>query len=351
MTSEQREPELPQPQQRRRSRQVKPIRLQERDLDIFVSLSTARYLSVYAIEWLHFNGWHGTGGWRERYKAFLEQRKSDPSAVYYPAPNIYHRLTALRAGPDPLVHRVVRSVERATVVYTRLPDAYTLTGSGASLLCARRGCELDDLWYEDPRRRSIKNFEHSVSIGVFYAALRSALEFGGQQLAAWRGDHALLGRDTQRGGSNYDRIVVPGLKGEQAVLPDATFVLAGQRYFVEIDMGTTNLRSWSEKVRAYEAYRRSPKLQARYGVDTFTVLVVAPTEVRLRRIADEVVRVTRQPTSSYLFLTADRVHPTMIRPSWKVVRSFEWERRKVVDRLVELPVNIAFAAHPLWKNS
>ena len=183
MTSEQAHPELPQPQQRQRSRQVKPIRLQERDLDLFASLSIARYLSVYAIEWLHYNGWRGTGGWRERYKAFLEKRKIDPSAVYYPAPNIYHRMTALRAGPDPLVHRVARSVERASVVYNRLPDAYTLTGAGASLLCARRGYELDDLWYEDPRRRSIKNFEHSVSIGTFYAALRAALEFSGQTLA------------------------------------------------------------------------------------------------------------------------------------------------------------------------
>jgi hypothetical protein len=70
MTSEQAQPEQPQPQQRQRIRQVKPIRLQERDLDMFVSLSIARYLSVYAIEWLHFNGWHGTGGWRERYKGY-----------------------------------------------------------------------------------------------------------------------------------------------------------------------------------------------------------------------------------------------------------------------------------------
>ena len=236
------------------------------------------------------------------------------------------------------------------MVYNRLPDAYTLTGAGASLLCARRGYELDDLWYEDPRRRSIKNFEHSVSIGTFYAALRAALEFSGQQLADWCGDHLLMGRDMERGAPNYDRVVVPGLKGAQAVLPDATFTLAEQRYFVEIDMGTTNLRSWSEKIRAYEAYRQSPKLQARYGMDTFTVLVVAPTEVRFRRIADEVLRVTHQPTSSYLFLTADRVHPTTIRPSWKVVQTFEWERRKVVDRLVELPSSVVFAAHPLWKN-
>jgi hypothetical protein len=337
-------PEQPQSEKRQRSRQVKPIRLQERDLDMFVSLSIGRYLSVPAIEWLHYPCW------RERYKVYLEQRKTDSSAVFYPAPNIYHRLVALRVGPEPLVHRVARAVERASVVYNRLPDAYTLAEAGAALLCARRGFELDDLWYEDPRRRSIKNFEHSVAIGTCYAALRAALEFAGHHLTDWCGDHLLLARDPERGGSNYDRIAVPGLREKQPVLPDATFTLGAARYFVEIDMGTTNLRSWGEKVRAYEAYRRSPKLVARYDTDSFTVLIVAPTEVRLRRIADEVLKVTRQPTSSYLFLTEDRVHPTTIRPSWKAVQAFEWERRKVVDRLVELPGRVAFAAHPLWKN-
>jgi hypothetical protein len=73
------------------------LRLQERDLDLFVSLSIARYLSVYAIEWLRFNGWRRTGGWRECNKAFLEKRKSDPSAVYCLAPNIYRCFTALSA--------------------------------------------------------------------------------------------------------------------------------------------------------------------------------------------------------------------------------------------------------------
>ena len=344
MTNEHPQSEQPQPEKRQRSRQVKPIRLQERDLDMFVSLSIGRYLSVPAIEWLHYPGW------RERYKAYLEKRKMDPTAVFYPAPNIYHRLVALRAGPEPLVHRVARTVERASVVYNRLPDAYTLTEAGAGLLCSRRGYELDDLWYEDPRRRSIKNFEHSVAIGTFYAALRAALEFAGRQLADWRGDHLLAGRDSTIGGPSYDRVSIPGVKDDLPILPDATFMLSGARYFVEIDMGTTNLRSWREKARAYEVYRQHPKLRARYQTDTFTVLVVAPSEPRLRRIVTEVVKVTRQATSGYLFLTEDRLHPTTIRPSWKVIETFEWERRKVVDRLVELPVRITFAAHPLWKN-
>jgi len=330
--------EQAQPAKRRHPRGVaRPIRLQERDLDILLSLSVGRYLTVPAIEWLHWPGW------RERYKNYLEERKTHQAAVYT-------RLIALRAGDDPLVYRVVRAAEQASLIYNRLPDAYVLAEAGAALLCLRRGYELGDLWYENPRKRSIKNFEHSVSIGTFYAALRCSLEFAGQQLTDWRGDHLLSRRDGETGGPSYDRLAVPGVSQDLPVLPDATFTIGGHRYFVEIDRGTTNLDSWSEKVKAYEAYRRSPKLQARYTTDSFTVLVVAPTPPRMQRIAEEVLKVARQESAAYLFTTEDRIEPTTIRPAWKEVTAVEWKRRKVVDRLVDFPENRRFAAHPLWKN-
>ena len=145
---------------RRRNRvAIQPIHLQERDLDMLLSISHGRYLSVSALEWLHYPGW------RECYKAYLDDRKIDTSATYYPAPKLYKRLRALREGPTPFVYRLARSVERATVVFNRLPDAYALTEAGAELLCAHRGFELAQLWYEEPRKRASKNFEHSVAIG------------------------------------------------------------------------------------------------------------------------------------------------------------------------------------------
>jgi hypothetical protein len=330
---------------RQRNRAViQPIHLQERDLDMLLSISAGRYLTVPAIEWLHYPGW------RERYKAYLDHRKTDASATYYPAPKLYKRLRALREAPTPLVYRLARSVERATVVFNRLPDAYVLTEAGAELLCERRGFELDQLWYEDPRKRAIKNFEHSVAIGTFYAALRAAFQFGGQDLTDWLGDHLLASQDPQGKGPRFDRVAVVGRTKDLPVLPDATFTLAGARYFVEVDRGTTNLVSWGEKVRAYEAYRRSSKLTARYATDAFTVLIAAPTEIRMKRIAEEIVKVTRRPSSAYLFTTEDRIHPTTIRPSWKELTSVEWKRRKVVDRLVELPHQLQFTARPLWRN-
>lgn len=329
----------------------RPIRLQERDLDLFHSLAEGRYLSVPAIEWLHWPTW------RERYKVYLEQRKTDPAATFYPASDIYSRLVALRSGAAPLIYRLVRAAERASVVYARLPDAYVLAEDGAALLCARRGYELDQLWYEDPRKRSIKNFEHSVAIGTFYAALRCALEFAGQQLVDWRGDHLLASRDRAGNGPSYDRVPASWVgkdgrlkEADLAVLPDGTWTMGGQRYFVEVDQGTTNLDSWAEKARAYEAYRGSAQLQARYRTDGFTVLIVAPTEPRLQRIAGEIVKVTRHTSPSYLFATQDRIHPTRIRPGWKELTSVTWTRRQVVDRLLALPEQLRFSAHPLWQN-
>src|SRR6266550_7605585 len=99
--------EQPTPAKRRHPRGVAvPIRLQTRDLDILVSLSVGRYLTAPAIEWLHFPGW------RERYKAYLEQLKIDPTATFYPKSDVYRRLVALRAGGDPLVYRMIRTAEQ-----------------------------------------------------------------------------------------------------------------------------------------------------------------------------------------------------------------------------------------------
>jgi hypothetical protein len=110
----------------------------------------------------------------------MEKRKTDTDEAFYPKSDVYRRLVALWAGEDPLIYRAVRVAERASVVYSRLPHTYRLAWAGAALLCLRRGYEMGDLWYEDPRKRSLKNFEYSVAIGTFYAALRCSLEFSGQ---------------------------------------------------------------------------------------------------------------------------------------------------------------------------
>lgn len=335
--------QTPVPQRPRKRGPGAPRRLVERDLDMLASLSAGRYLTVQALEWLHFPAW------RERYRAYLEAREAAPALVFRPAPHVYHRLGALREAAPALVYRVTRAAERGRLRFAPLPDAYMLAPAGAELLASRRGLEPDTLWSEDPRRRSLKNLEHSVAIGTFYAALRAALEHTGLELTDWQGDHRLAARDPLRGGPSYDRVLVPGVKDPLPVLPDGTFSLAGQRYFVEIDLGQTNLRSWGEKVRAFERYRGSDALRARYGVEDFTVLVVVPDENRQRRVAEEVLKVTKHETDRYRFLTADQVHPTTSRQRWRVVKEFVWTRRQVVDRQVEVPADLQWRGLALWR--
>jgi hypothetical protein len=320
-------------------------RLVERDLDMLASLSAGRYLTVQALEWLHFPGW------RERYQRYLEARETERDLVFRPAPHVYHRLGALREAAPALVHRITRAAEQGRLSFAPLPDAYVLAPAGAELLSSRREVELASLWSEDPRRRSLKNVEHTVAIGTFYAALRAALEHGGLTLDDWQGDHRLAARDPVRGGPSYDRVLVPGVKDALPVLPDGTFSLAGQRYFVEIDLGQTNLRSWGEKIRALERYRGSDALKERYGVEEFIVLIVVPDANRRRRVAEEVCKAVGKVTIRYRFLTADQVHPTTIRKEWQALQDFKWESRKVVHQQVELPVQLEWRRLSLWRNA
>jgi hypothetical protein len=222
-----------------------------------------------------------------------------------------------------------------------VPDAYGLTAAGAELLATQGG--VDAAASIAPRKRAIQNLDHAVAIGRLYAALRAELEYRGLRLSAWQGDHHLAR-------NAYDRIAVAGLRGPLPILPDATFVLADTRSFVEIDRGTRPLHSWTDKVRAYAAYQQSALLAARYQVAQFRVLIVAPTPVRLMRIAEEVATITRQASVDYLFLCAEYVHTTTIRRGWQRIATIDWTPRRVVDRMVESPT-VTLAPHALWEQN
>jgi hypothetical protein len=245
----------------------------------------------------------------------------------------------------PLITRLDRLSERARHATGRLRGVYALTEDGAEEVAEARGVEMSTLWYEDGRRRSSRNLVHSAEIGVFYGALRTALEHAGLALEGWLNDERLAARDPQHGGPNYDRVLVPGIKEPLAVLPDAAFTLSGHRYFVEIDRARTNLASWMEKIRAFEAYRGSPKLQARCRTDDFTVLIVCPSETRRRRIAEELLKVTKHETDRYRFLLTGRVHSVTIRYHWQVVTKFDW----TPQRVVQVPDKLQWQAAPLWE--
>ena len=313
-------------------------RLQSRDLDILHSLSIARFLTAQELEWLHYPAW------RSIYKAHYEQAQKGQESHYRPAPNFYRRMAQLRSCD--LVRVVARRSDAASVAITRLPDIYTLTRAGAALLSEQRGLDLNELWVEPVRQRAVQNLEHSLAIGQVYAALRAACEH--RQHAAlghWQGDH-LLARPAA-----YDRLPVVGYRERLPVQPDATALLTtangARRLFLELDRGTRPLSTWREKTSAYTAYVGNKALQVRYGCDDFLLLIVAPTLQRLTHIAEEVVKVTRQPQARYQFLLTEHVHPTTIRAYGQRVAQVAWSIRKLPHGLVELPT-VTLQPAALW---
>jgi hypothetical protein len=277
------------------------LRMTERDIAILHSLSTARFLTAQAIEWLHFPDW------RARWEQHTRARR------YYPAPRVYGRLRQLEQ--QHLIYRIVRPISIGSVAAQRDDNAYALREPGAVLLAEAHGCSLDDLWYEDLRERSIQNQAHSVLIGVLYAALRAKIEsMVDVQLEDWCGDHILSQR-------KYDAITVAGMPNPRRedrkwpVLPDATCVIrhpgGALRCFIELDRGRP-IRTWQEKIVAYQAYAGSTELRTRYAANTFVLLVATTTASYRRKLMTATANILQQASDRHLFTTLANVHPLTI---------------------------------------
>jgi len=274
-----------------------PFVLTMRDLDILESLAQVRYLTIQHLQWLH---------WHERWRAY-ERAARDAGTVNYRPKKAYERAAAMAERGLLLV--IQRSADRAVTVYHRLPHCLSLTQAGAELLACQRDLPFEELWFDERAARSAQTLEHSLAIGAFYAALRAELKYRGRQLHGWAGDHVLC--------TDYDSVTVASVGHPLPIIPDATFTLADTRYFVEIDRGTTRVEQWRKKALAYDAYGRDPRLQARFGVNRFVVLVVAPSPARTLTIARTVAAMHGGVTDTYRFLAEERVHPLSIRRRWQ----------------------------------
>lgn len=268
-----------------------------RDIAILESLVAVRYLTVQHLQWLHWNE-----RWREQERAAraagLPNRR--PKRAYARVAGLVER---------GLLIPIRRSVDRATTVYRRLPHCLSLTRLGAELLAAHHGRPLDDYWFYERATRSAAGLEHSLAIGAFYAALRAELVYRGREIHSWVADHVLC--------TDYDSVTVASVGHPLPIIPDATFALDGQRHFVEIDRGTTRIEQWRKKALAYDAYGRDPRLHARYGASACTILVVAPSGLRLEAITRSIAGVHQGVAANYRFLTEERIHPLSIRRRWQ----------------------------------
>jgi hypothetical protein len=278
-------------------------RLTTRDVAILHSLSQVRCLTVEHIQWLHWEP-----AWRNAVKA--AHATGQP---HYGPKNAYRRLRIL--AQNGLVQPLVRIAERGVSLFRALPMAYRLTRAGARLLAAEQGEAVSEVEAEVPLRQAVLTLEHQLAIGAFYAALRTEVSYRGRQFSAWAADHVLS--------ADYDTVVVPSHPRPLPVLPDATFVLDGQRYFVEVDRGTTSTERWQRKALAHRAYVGSSAARARYGATDLPILVVAPSSTRIATIARTVVGRDPDAPQRYRFLDAARVHPTLIRRKWQQIATVQ----------------------------
>jgi hypothetical protein len=323
--------------------------LMARDLDLFQSLSDARYLTIEQIEWLHFPIW------RERYGQWHQAQAAGNTTPYAPSTNAYRRMRALVG--QKLVRRIVRPAMLAVDTYRREPDLFFLTEKGAQLLAEHRGLDLAELHYGEPRQRSYLMLQHHVAVGQVYAALRSRVDAKpGIAFTHWRSEH--------HAAKDFDRLTmrVPQPDGthrtqETGIQPDGAFFIEydGGRtlFFLEVERDQP-LKKWKEKVYAYEAYSRSAQMQARYGTREFILLGVALDATHQRRLleatgeaiaglyTDPVYRM--QAYDNYLIGHMGCVHPTRIGAGWQRLQRIE-----VVERggVAPLGVRVEVGEHVL----
>ncbi len=217
---------------------IRTLRITDRDLAILQSLAAARFLTIEALEWLHFP--NRRSQWEAAYHA---------QQPYISSRSLYDRMKRMHEAK--LVLRIKRPMALASSCFGREPDVYALAPDGAAWLADATGIAVSALRVDRLCVRSFNTLAHSVSIGTFYAAIRTKIESMRLTLAEWRADHLLS--------QGYDRLVVHmtqanGLSKQQRmpVLPDGAFWIVNRAHAIyslwrSIVGGTFRLgakRSW-----------------------------------------------------------------------------------------------------------
>lgn len=287
------------------------------------SLHAARFLTAEQLEWLHFPTW------RERYVKWQAEQAEGSSRYYTPSTLLYGRLRRMEA--ERLVRRIVRPVAMAISSYKRDADLWTLAERGGELLVEHAGYDRNALDIPDVRPRAFQTITHSAEIGRVYAALRARIEAkAGLRIADWRND-----QQTKR---EYDRIAARIPQGDGSsvneplpVQPDGVIKLnSGERdtlLLIEVERDRPP-QSWMRKVYAWEAYRGSAELRARYGTASFALLAFSLTAAQRDKLMETTAQAllqlfdgdlgrVRTAANAYLFAALPDAHPTRIGDQWR----------------------------------
>lgn len=168
-------------------------------------------------------------------------------------------------------------------------------GKKAIYALSPKGAALADVPYRGPRRRQnevlVADFfvTHQLFINqIFCEAKYKQIPIPGARFLRWVAFHKPL--------------------ANTAVIPDGYFEIAlaneVMAAFLEVDLGHESLRVWKAKIHQYLRYAVSGDFQNQFQGHRFRILVVAPSERRLRSIRALVASITEK---IFWFTTLDSI--------------------------------------------
>ncbi|MHB8143006.1 MAG: replication-relaxation family protein [Thermoleophilia bacterium] len=231
----------------RRNKQVAPIQLTARDVEIILSVYENRFLKRDQIQRLHFAG-ASVFACNRRLKKLDEHKFLDKL------------IKPVAVGSHQLV--------------------YALGKQGADVVAAALEIDRHKVrWSRAHNRVEFLFLEHTLGISEIRVCLDLALAGRREELFFYqRGDR-----------SHLRRISVPESKKKYLVVaPDAFFGIQVPKgkyaFFLEVDLGTETLSRFAEKITAYKQYWKSGKYQQDYGYRFFRVLTVTESERRMANL-------------------------------------------------------------------
>ena len=218
-------------------------------------------------------------------------------------------------------HRYLNRLFTA-VPFGRGKTVYCLDERGSDLIAAELGIDRGDIDWK-PRHARIGSYfmEHTLAVNDVRIALELACRKTGSRIGEWADEQDLKRAHTRE----QELVHVVGARGNRqrvAVIADGYFVLrSGNRkahFFLEVDRATIANKRWMQKIRAYNAYYKSGKYQARYGTRSLRMLTVTTGEKRLANLIASTERAGGD--KMYWFTTFDQAafQNILTAPIWEV---------------------------------
>lgn len=269
---------------RPRSKDLKPMRLTMRDLQILKALYEYRYLTTEQISRLFFPSKH----------------------------RAYERLRQLYEHA--FIDRIMRG-KHMDKMNTAL--IYVLDSKGVRIL--QDALEKTIHW--SPKYKQVSEFflEHNTTINNFRIGVTEVCETRDMTLLNWTTETELHANNT--------RVEIRSHQGKLqrvTLIPDGYFQIAYKndvwRFFLEVDMGTMSLKRFQSKILAYNAYA---EVEQQYNVvnPDFHILTLTPSTQRMKNIKLAIESITTE--CNFYISTLDDISDTNIfdTPVWYKVGS------------------------------